>query len=214
MARKRKSPKRKLKPKLLIYCEGEKTEPNYIRNFINTLNTDINKNKLVVIVPCEETTPKSLVDRIKRDMKKGETLPGDELWVVYDRECTTKYSEELHCSSYEKATKNGIRVAISNVCFEQWLLLHFAYSEKPYQNYKDIKKDVIKHIPAYEKGTTNIFDIVNKDGGVQSARKNAKALCESMRQSAEPHRKQPYNLNPYTNVYELLDALENFLEIS
>ena len=56
--------------------------------------------------------------------------------------------QELHnkCKKNEK-----IIVVVNNPCFEFWVLLHFQYTNRFYENYKSILPDLKKYLADYEK---------------------------------------------------------------
>jgi len=142
MPKPRKPASLKLHRTLKIFCEGNKTEPAYLKGYIATLDTEARKS-VVEVEPTRKNTAVQLVDEAIRAKKAPASLPEDEFWVVYDRESVAKYSNELHAKAYSKAEGAGINVALCNVCFEYWLLLHFVSTDAPYQNYDDLRKNSV-----------------------------------------------------------------------
>lgn len=209
MPKNRKKEARKLKPVLHIYCEGEKTEPNYInQRFPNNRN-------LIKIEPTKKNTPKQLVDEAVKAKNHKDTPEGDIFWVVYDRESEQKYKESLHKNAYDKAEKNSVNIALSNVCFEVWLLLHFKITVAHYHNYEDLRKNSPlrqelrkKGLKDYEKGNPDIFNIISDS--IKNARQRAEKLNKETSNAASLSWVKPYQLNPYTDVYKLLDAIDKF----
>lgn len=204
---------KKMQPskKLYIFCEGLKTEPNYLENYIS--NTDSKKKEVIEVPRTRKNTPVQLVDEAIKKKKSAESAEGDEFWVVYDRESVIKYKKELHDKAWDKARANGINVAISNVCFEVWILLHFEYSAKPYSSYDDLisnsnLKANLKRlgIEKYEKGCKDIYFYVR--GGLSNARKRAKRLNEEMEKTSKSDR--PYVHTIYMDFYKVLDAIDAF----
>lgn len=192
-----------LKPNLHIYCEGEKTEPNYIRGYIETYFPG---TRLSPVRSTLKNTPVQLVE-VAIEAKKNS--PADDLfWVVFDREAVNKYPDALHEKAREKANRNRIHIAFSNVCFEVWLLLHFEKTAKAYSSYADLRKHSLlrKHMPGYEKGSKKAF---SKDG-ISAARANAKKMNKQTLAGADRSWTQPHQLNPYTDVFALLDAIDEF----
>lgn len=73
--------------------------------------------------------PKTLVERAtemkkagerEANTKKDEYLRYDEVWCVFDIDDHPKIAD-----ARQQARDNGIDLAISNPCFELWVLLHF-----------------------------------------------------------------------------------------
>jgi hypothetical protein len=195
-----------------IFCEGEKTEPLYIRGYIESLKED-RRRFVVEIDPTRKNTPIQLVDEAVGFKKSSRFVEGDLLWAVYDRESPAKYSDDLHARALQKAEQNGVKVALSNVCFEFWLLLHLKDTQAPYTSYDEFKKQsefrklFLKtcHMD-YDKAAGNVFELLK--GGLEDARQRAKALTKRSVEAAQAGRSKPFQLNPYTNLHELLDDID------
>jgi hypothetical protein len=207
MPKKRALKKCKLKPNLHIFCEGEKTEPNYLRGYIDAMFPG---TRLSPIRKTAKNTPVQLVEvAIKA---QDDNPPDDVFWVVYDRESVAKYPEKLHAEAYSKARKFGIQVALSNVCFEVWILLHFQKTVAAYDNYDDLRKHskLCEHIRDYDKGAKTHFS----EEEIDLARKNAEKMNANTISGANLEWTEPYQWNPYTDVYKLLDAIDAFLSVA
>lgn len=105
---------------ILIYCEGEASEPDYISALKRVPeirgNTAIN-----LIIDATAGVPLKLVEKaIARKQRDTEI---DEYWCVFDVEWPH------HHPNLDRAIRlagaEGINVAVSNPCFELWLILHF-----------------------------------------------------------------------------------------
>lgn len=113
------------RPSVLICCEGEVTEPSYLKGLKNELRIRLCR---IEVVPSG-SNPKTIVDHAvekKREaarrarLEKDENLRYDEVWCVFDVDSHAHIPE-----AKQKAAANGVQLAISNPCFELWLLLHF-----------------------------------------------------------------------------------------
>ncbi|WP_313055324.1 RloB family protein [Atlantibacter hermannii] len=204
---------KKIQNKMYIFCEGTKTEPQYLEAFIEDRVKQ--KSKVIKIPPTKKNTPVQLVDEAIDKKKSKETIDGDVFWVVYDRESVSKYSKKLHCEAYAKAQKHGIRVALSNVCFEFWVLLHFEYTTSHYTCFDNLMaesnlKQYLKGvgIGKYEKGSDILYFVV-KDS-INDAKGRAKRVNQFVIESSGNEKQQPHECCPYTNIYELLDSIEDF----
>ena len=214
MPKNRIRPEKKLLPKLHIYCEGAKTEPNYLNAYIGKNFPGNVRLKIIEIVPTKKNTPKQLVDEAVH-AKKHIHPEGDIFWAVYDRESRHKYSDKLHMEALQKARGNNIKIGFSNVCFELWLLLHFQDTCAPYSccgdllNNSNLKAECKKlGLADYAKGDKDIFAKIA--GRVNEARKRAEKLNKSQLETADPAKTEPYHLNPYTDVHKLLDSIDKF----
>jgi len=197
-----------LSPIFHIYCEGEKTEPIYLKKYIEKKHPGDRKLKVIKIVDTSKNTPLELVNeaiKVKSNCPKG-----DVFWVVYDREDINKYPHARHQQAASSAKSNGINIALSNVCFEIWLLLHFEDVRAAYSSCSDLLKNskLKKHLPSYDKANHKIFDKVSV--GIASARIRADAMNKATQKSASKDCAAPHQLNPYCDVHKLLDAIDQF----
>lgn len=111
--------------RILVLCEGKNTEPQYVRGFRRWC-----QNSLVdVVIAGAHGVPLTLVREAKRLMEdarerakreRDEFLSYDSVWCVFDVDEHPNVPEAV-----DMACANGIELAISNPCFELWLLLHF-----------------------------------------------------------------------------------------
>ena len=201
-------PKRQIRTVMHIYCEGAKTEPNYLSGYIDEFFSDNRSLKIIKIEPTKKNTPKQLVDEAVT--AKKENPKGDTFWVVYDRESRTKYADSLHAETRNFADAHDVNIALSNVCFEVWLLLHFEDSVGPYENFDDLwrRSSLKKRLPKYQKGDRSLYSKLS--GGINAARKNAERLNKRIEDGSASEERFPHQWNPYTNVHELLDAIDLF----
>ena len=144
----RRRPTRDPLPRMLIVCEGAVTEQGYFddhrRAYRSVLNIEI----------CPGGTPRTLVDRavkMKRDGELKVKSEGDEnqrydhVWCVFDVDDHPGIQ-----AAADKATGNGIELAISDPCFELWILLHFQ-DQRAHIKREKLRVAVRKHLPSYEK---------------------------------------------------------------
>jgi hypothetical protein len=220
MPKKRDNPKREVKPVLHIYCEGEKTEPNYLSGYIDKYFPSNRRLKVIKIESTKKNTPKQLIEEAvaAKKVAKRNSLDDDTFWVVYDRESEQKYPDALHATAYDKAQKNSISLAISNVCFEAWLLLHFQDTTASYSCYDDLRDNSAlraecktRGLPDYDKGNKVIFSIFKEDE-INDARDRAIRINKHTESCADPSRTKPYQWSPYTDVYKLLDAIDKLAQ--
>lgn len=169
----------------------------------------------------EKNTPVALVEEAIKERDKAkrdeEALATDEYWVVYDRESVNKYADALHQQAFDLAKSNTLHVVLSNVCFEYWILLHFIDSAISANCCDDVIKD--NRFVSALRGA-DILSYSKTDAGlarkivshVATARDRAKRINEQTKKSAPAADiDKPYRLNPYTNMYELLDAIDTYM---
>lgn len=192
-----------LKPRLHIFCEGTKTEPNYLNGYIERCFPG---TVLTLVRRTKKNTPVELVKEAIAEKTHRDTPEEDQFWVVYDRESPNKYSPALHEEAFAKAKANGINIAFSNVCFEVWLLLHFQATVPACDSCDDLCKrsPLKKYIPNYDKGAKRNYT----ETEISNARKNAVKLNKQTIAGANASWTKPYQWNPYTDVYKLLNAMD------
>ncbi len=181
---------------MLIVCEGENTEPQYFKQF--ALH---HKNSRVKVKLADRTgVPFSLVRAAKEYKNEAaraakrehdENIAFDSVWCVFD------IDEHPHVhEARNMANANGINLAISNPCFELWLLLHLR--DSPGMQHRHAMQAMMKDfIKDYDKNVN--FKHYAQD--YERAVERAKKLDTLAAQVGEPGR------NPTTNVYELTESI-------
>ncbi len=103
----------------LIVCEGEKTEIDYFQQFI-----DLSKRvKIVPVTPNEnKSAPKWVLDKATKEAEEQDLNDDDQLWMIMDIDRWEL--KDLHAIQDECDKIANWNLAISNPCFEIWLLAH------------------------------------------------------------------------------------------
>jgi RloB-like protein len=146
----RRKPIREPRPRVLVCCEGEVTEPSYFKG----LKRKGQNNLLDVEVRPGGSNPKTLVDFAagrKKDTEnqarrqRDDNLRYDEIWCVFDVDTHDHIPD-----AKQKAAANHIDLAISNPCFELWLLLHFQEQHAHIER-RGVQSACRQHMPGYDK---------------------------------------------------------------
>jgi hypothetical protein len=103
---------------VVAFCEGQNSEPDYIKGLKKLPTIKENTSLNLVIFP-EHGVPLTLVNKAIERKKDDEV---DECWCIFDVEWP-KNHPNLH-DAIQKAEANEINLAVSNPCFEIWLVLH------------------------------------------------------------------------------------------
>lgn len=116
---------RKPRKTIAVFCEGESTEPRYLEALKREPAVrDAAAVEIRIEPESYGSAPLTLVEMAaaarKRALKQGEEV--DEFWCVFDVEWP-KHHPNLD-RAIKLAKDNEIRLAISNPCFELWLILH------------------------------------------------------------------------------------------
>ena len=202
-------PVRQIRPVLHIFCEGSKTEPNYIEHYKDLFCRE--KKASIVVEKTDKTTPVQLVETALQYKNSSYAGQNDEYWVVYDRESPVKYDEKFHQEARDKAKAGGVNIALSNVCFEVWLLMHFQPTCAACDTCDDLtgRKDFKKHFPQYEKGAECTY----LPEQIMTARRNSEKLNKRTINAANKSWTVPSMWNPYTDVHMLLAAIDAFCAV-
>ena len=187
----------------LIVTEGKKTEPNYLYAIRQRLHLTALE---VEIVHPEGTDPITLTteaiklkDERKKLAKKGAVIEYDEIWVVFDLEKASDQRRDLARQAQDIASKNHIKFAISDPCFEYWLLLHVEYTTSPFSCCDNVVSKLRKHVDVYVKSEPLGPHFIDN---IPFAVANAER-CRLHHDTCEGNR------NPCTNVDELIRSLNN-----
>lgn len=106
---------------IVIASEGVKPEPQYFNELARICDQNIVRPIIIRKTPDEKdhSAPEHVLKQMK-DFKKSESFKdGDEFWLVLDVDNWTNLEEIIAIGAEEE-----IQTAISNPCFELWLLLH------------------------------------------------------------------------------------------
>ena len=203
MPKKRTREIRQCRPMLHIFCEGANTEPWYFRQYINRFSRQPSR---IVVEKTAKNTPVALVREAQKMMRGIKKHSGDIFWVVFDRESTVKYPESLHDQARQLAAANGINIAISNVCFEVWMLLHRRDTAPACMNCDELlaRKEFRDLFPDYDKSN----EIVFTPEEIRHARLCAESMNAQTIAGADKSWTVPSKWNPYTNVHHVLNAID------
>ena len=189
-----------------IFCEGEKTEPNYFNSF--------KLSKAKVITFGEGRNTRDLVNWVQREVESDEYLKDnkkqldeekDEVWCVFDRD---SFDPSDFDNAIFKAEKLGYKLAYSNEAFELWYILHFEFlntelNRKQYEvKLNKIFQDKFSH--KYSKNAEDTYDELLPYQ--ESAIKFAKKLLVEIDNGC------PHKNKPTTTVHELVEKLNEYVK--
>ena len=116
----RRPPFREPRLRLLVVCGGKRTEPDYFRG----LKSHLRNPAVQIRLKPKVGAPRDLVEHARKIAPDGGD-EFDEVWCVVD-------SDEFDLKqAVALAAKLNVRLAVSNPCFELWLLLHHQDCEAP-----------------------------------------------------------------------------------
>jgi len=109
------------------------------------------------VIPCQEnrSSPMQVFNHLKEEIQKEPLRDDDEIWVVID---VDRYQK--HLPNVARLCKDcGFNLAVSNPCFEYWLLLHFQNPKKHYNSCSDVKNPFSKEMKKDPNNTDGYYGI-------------------------------------------------------
>jgi hypothetical protein len=199
----RKQGKRPPYDRILIVCEGSKTEPLYLDDIRQQLR--IPTADIKVIPSTNGTEPRQVVDSAEEAFLASRNF--DLVVAVFDRDDHLTYNDALlRAVALDRTLKNsdrkpvGFKAVPSIPCFELWILLHF----------QDIhafghRNEVIAavsgegRLPGYRKGSKGIY------ASTEDRIPEATARAEYLRTQFNP----ATGTDPYTDMDWLVGKLRS-----
>ena len=196
----RRPPTRSEKPSILIVCEDSKSSYIYFHKLRQKHR--LSTVKVKVCGPECGNAPINVVDCAISEKEKAETTSTiskgyDHIFCVIDKDTHDTLDRAI-----EKTNSNGLKIILSNPCFEYWYILHFKNTSKAYNSSKAVVSELKKkHHKGYTKGSDGIFDIIYDD--TDKAIANSKHVLKSQWQGEEDLR----NCNPSTHVHVVVECI-------
>jgi RloB-like protein len=123
----RRAANRPIANKLLIVCEGQKTEPQYFKGIRQ--HKRLRTLQVTIVDASGRTNPIGIINRAiaERQTIKADKgwEPDDSVWAVFDGDEHRHQDLQNWNSAIAKAKTQKINLAITNPCFEFWYLIHF-----------------------------------------------------------------------------------------
>jgi hypothetical protein len=189
---KRKENTRELNIKILIVCEGERTEPNYFHGFRLP-------GKNIVIVGSGMNTDSLVNYAIRLKIKEFFS----ETWCVFDHD---SFPQTNIANAFDLMRIKSINAAYSNEAFELWYLLHFCYLDARISRH-DYCDRLSDHLGIkYQKNQKDIYSILLAKQNV--ALRNARRLYDLMTEDGVLIQ----NASPITTVFKLVDRLNELVQ--
>ena len=185
----------------LVFCEGTKTEPDYINALKQEpavrdsasvdIRIDLNASGAVPLTLVK----KAAEARVRSSEEQGEI---DEVWCLFDVEWPNNHPDLDRARTM--AEGSDVRLAISNPCFELWLALHFE-NQTAWLNNDAAAKLRRHHDKSSGKGLDGSKYMLRRDDAAQRAR--ALTAKHAGDRTEFPHD------NPSSGMYLLFEAIES-----
>lgn len=213
--RRRSAGKRPSRRYYLIVCEGEKTEPNYFEALRQQLTGG--EGDRIVVVGGKDNTLR-LVEKAEEEVenrKRSSLPPYYHVWLVFDRDSFPEDDFDNAIASATRSAEFGPcgeflqphwHAAWSNEAFELWYILHFKDGTGggiKRDRYKKMLEHFLGH--PYAKNSPSMFNELLPR--MESALTRARRGFEKWPDAVPCH-----DRNPATAVYQLVDALMQYME--
>jgi len=192
--------------RVLIVCEGLKTEPYYFGEIRQ--KAKIPSAYIYVVPSGMGTNPISVVkyaEAVFNDKGKG----FERIYAVFDRDDHQDYANAIHMAEArngrlrnEEKQPVTFEAIVSVPCFELWLLLHFL-DVRSWMHRDSVLKQLRNYISDYEKGMPNLFGMT--EPALATAIDRASALKRTNQRIPGEEL--------YTDVHELVDRLNSSLKL-
>ena len=158
----------------VVATEGEKTEEQYLSIFQNP-RVHV---RVLSTGPDGKSAAKHVLARLAEFEQQYDLGPEDERWLMFDVDRQRpQFIEEIT----QMGMESGYRLAVSNPCFELWLLLHFREHDAADADCKSTEQRLRDHLGSYSKVN---FDAVPYDRvAVVRALEAAKAPRQSRKRA-------------------------------
>ncbi|HEV3360609.1 MAG TPA: RloB family protein [Pseudonocardiaceae bacterium] len=171
--------------RILVVCGGDVTEPSYFEGL-----RQFHRNPAIkVVIRKKSVDPVNLVAYAAK-LRDNDPDSFEDVWCVVDVD-----DFDLEPAITLAARKN-ISLAVSNPCFETWLLLHFTNQTAPLTCYMEAARVLRGFVPDYCKSR---LDFGRYADGLDAAVERARKL-------AEPGRE--HLANPASGVWALIRKFE------
>jgi len=183
-----------------LIVEGAKTEPSYFYALEANNLVPRHRVKLHVFSPDgNASAPTYPIGKAAAVARERLTGVDDELWLVFDvdRHSGSNRLTQIIQSSQE-ASGRGWNVAISNPCFEVWLLLHTSNDLASVTEYGDSAEAALRsELGSYDKRLTPTPCL------------NAEALSQAMDRArpGDAETANPIPRLPGTRLYKLFESI-------
>jgi len=179
----RRGPVRPLRRPVLIVIGAERTETAYFKG----LRTHTRCSTVTMKIVEKPVAPDQLVEYTRSAFRLGDF---DEVWCVTDVDHYEREGGKV--TAAVALAGDDIKLAISNPCFELWLVLHHEDCAARCTDCREVHTRLRKHVPRYDKTRPRFADFA---AGLDQAVQRAEKLGDD------------HTRNPSTGVWRLVDAV-------
>lgn len=202
--------------KFYLFCEGEKTEPNYFNGFKDTISAEpIYKNVVHIEVKGVGAETLRILNAAEKFVEDN-NIHHAQIWCIYDKDSFpaqdfNAVSERIRVLNEREGRDTSVtyNAAWSNECIEYWFILHFDLYESKnnrsyYRKYLN-EKFASLGLGRYKKNNKELFDILSSKGNPKLAIKRARQRVIDCTGRSDS------NSVPATKVHLLVEELAKYL---
>jgi len=193
--------------RILIVCEGTKTEPHYFEAFRCAYREQLK----AIVIRSGGSAPISIFEAADRlywedlsSVDGDKSLAFDVVYCVFDRDIHPSFDLAMAKIDSSKE-KLPIHAIVSYPCFEFWLILHFGFTRKPFaktskKSIGDVVKKKLQDFPgfeSYKESEKNAYELTKV-----RLRDSIKYSKQAVRDAIEEK-----NPNPSTHIHTLVERL-------
>ena len=173
----RKTATRSPRRTVLAFCEGKRTEVDYLKALKRQPEV---RDIASVAIEIDETAagfdPLALVRKaaVAHKDAKDQRSEIDEVWCIFDVE-QPKRHPRLN-DAVALARERGVQIAVSNPCFELWLVLHFQ-ERSAWLDTNDAERLLKQHDGTKGKGLDGAMYMPRRDEAARRASCNTHRGC-------------------------------------
>lgn len=204
----RRGPVREAYDRVLIVCEGSKTEPNYLTELISRHQLS---SANVKITGEGGSAPNSVVDLAIELFEKDRDY--NRVFCVFDRDGHARFDDAVQRvrdktlvrrDGKRKLDNARFEAITSTPCFEYWILLHFQYTTAQMHRFADVhpRLRAVPALASYAKGELGLFARTREH--LQTALDNADRANNAARATGTD--------NPTTRMPELIRYLQQLAQ--
>lgn len=181
----------------VVVTEGENTEPQYFEGLQGRGILPLHRFKIEVVPPSpsqHDSAPNHVCQRADQAvLGKGLKLGLDQVWLVLD---VDRWGDAKLDAARKHARERGYGLAVSNPCFEAWLLLHHTDDIEEARRSSDCEQRLRELLGRYSKSALNLDDF--------PADRIRQAVARARTRDRDP---SGWPQTPGSHVYRLLDPL-------
>ncbi|MCY4621945.1 MAG: RloB family protein [bacterium] len=188
--------RRPLRRVIRVHTEGGVTEPKYLEELGRRY-----RDRIRIEMGATGAVPETLVDRACRDTdtrtRAREGPQYDEIWCVLDVDDHPNLK-----SAIDRALQKNVKLAVSNPCFELWLILHLQDQTAHVDRHRAQRLAKQHGIMDGKEVRSEMFDRLKNN--YEDAKRRARMLDQKHEGDGSPPRS-----NPSTGVWRLIDSIRH-----